>query len=53
MIKDHSVEEWPVVDALIAFFSHGFPLDKAIQYKNLHKPFLVNDLEAQYALKDR
>jgi inositol hexakisphosphate/diphosphoinositol-pentakisphosphate kinase len=53
MITGCSVEEWPVVDALVAFFSHGFPLQKAIQYKNLHKPFLINDLEAQYALKDR
>ncbi|XP_053375190.1 inositol hexakisphosphate and diphosphoinositol-pentakisphosphate kinase 2-like isoform X6 [Mercenaria mercenaria] len=53
MITKQCVEEWPVVDALIAFFSHGFPLQKAIQYKNLHKPFVINDLEAQYALKDR
>lgn len=53
MITDKPVEDWPVVDALIAFFSHGFPLQKAIQYKNLHKPYVVNDLEAQYSIKDR
>ena len=53
MIVNLPVEEWPVVDALISFFSTGFPLHKAIQYKNLHKPFVVNDLEAQYSLKDR
>ncbi|XP_052802088.1 inositol hexakisphosphate and diphosphoinositol-pentakisphosphate kinase 2-like isoform X5 [Mya arenaria] len=52
-IKKKPVSEWPVVDAFIAFFSTGFPLEKAIEYKNLNKPYVVNDLEAQYSLKDR
>jgi len=53
LIMSQPVSEWPVVDALIAFFSAGFPLDKAIEYKNLHKIYVINDLEAQYTLKDR
>jgi len=40
--KDSS---WPVCDALISYFSDGFPIDKAIEYQNLRKPFLTNDLE--------
>ncbi|XP_021340442.1 inositol hexakisphosphate and diphosphoinositol-pentakisphosphate kinase 2-like [Mizuhopecten yessoensis] len=47
------IEDWPVVDVLISFFSQGFPLDKAIEYKNLRKPYIVNDLEAQKILLDR
>ncbi|CAG2231618.1 PPIP5K [Mytilus edulis] len=31
----------------------GFPLDKAIAYTNLRKPFVINDLESQYTLLDR
>ena len=53
MIISDPVENWPIVDALISFFSNGFPLQKAIEYKNLRKPFVVNDLEAQYILFDR
>uniref|UniRef100_A0A1X7UU03 Inositol hexakisphosphate and diphosphoinositol-pentakisphosphate kinase n=1 Tax=Amphimedon queenslandica TaxID=400682 RepID=A0A1X7UU03_AMPQE len=48
------VEEWPYCDALIAFYSKGFPLDKALRYVKLKSPkMLVNDLEMQYALMDR
>ncbi|XP_029653639.2 inositol hexakisphosphate and diphosphoinositol-pentakisphosphate kinase 2 isoform X1 [Octopus sinensis] len=53
VILDDPVEDWPVVDALIAFFSNGFPLEKAVQYEKLRNPFMINDLQMQYVLQDR
>lgn len=45
------VEDWPVVDCLISFHSKGFPLDKAISYANLRKPFIINNLPMQYGIQ--
>lgn len=53
MILNQPVEEWPICQVLIAFFSKGYPLDKARDYVKLRKPFILNDLEMQDVLKDR
>ena len=47
------IEDWPLVDALIIFYSDGFPYNKALKYINLRKPFLVNDFEMQKVFWDR
>ncbi|VEL25904.1 unnamed protein product [Protopolystoma xenopodis] len=52
-ILEEPIEQWPICDALISFYSGGFPLEKAIAYSKLRNPYLVNDLEFQYILMDR
>ena len=39
--------------SLLAFYSTGFPLDKAIVFANKYKPFMINDLEMQKVIRDR
>ena len=52
-ILNKPIEEWPKVDALLSWFSDGFPLNKAQAYARMHKPFVVNDLSKQWDLLDR
>jgi len=47
------IEEWPICNCLIAFYSDGFPLDKAIAYYKLRKPYCINDLIIQKSMLDR
>lgn len=53
VILHQPIQKWPVCDCLISFHSKGFPLDKAVQYANLRKPILINDLYMQYKIQDR
>ena len=52
-ILNEDVENWPIVDALIIFFSTGLPFSKGLKYVNLRKPFLINDFESQKIFWDR
>lgn len=52
-ILHEPIEKWPLCDALISFFSTGFPLEKAKAYVALRNPVVVNDLGPQNLLMDR
>jgi len=47
------VDKWPLCDCLISFHSKGFPLDKALAYSELVRPFIINNLRKQFDLQDR
>ena len=53
VILNSPVEDWPTCDALIAFFSKGFPMAKAQAYARLRQPLVFNDLVKQELLLNR
>ena len=42
-----NIKNWPIVDALIVFFSSGFPYNKGLKYVKMRQPVLINDFENQ------
>lgn len=54
VILNSPVEDWPYpLDALISFYSDGFPLSKAEAYVALRQPHCINEITAQRILLDR
>jgi len=53
MLLTQPVESWPTCDALISFFSGGFPFTKVVRYVYIHKPYMINDIYFQRFLWDR
>ena len=53
VIIERPVEEWPIVDCFIAFHSKGFPLEKTMDYTRLRRPYIINNLEAQFDIQSR
>ena len=53
MFMNKDPEDWPEVNALITFFSMGFPYSKMQRYIERVKPFLINDYAKQSILWDR
>lgn len=51
LILKEPVEKWPVCDCLISFHSKGFPLEKAVAYAELVRPFTINNLRKQFDLQ--
>jgi hypothetical protein len=53
VILNEPIEDWPICNVVIAFFSKGYPLPKAKEYVALRKPCILNDLDMQVLLQDR
>ena len=54
IILNTPASEWPLVDVMIAFFSGGFPLGKAVEYRRLHPHiYYLTDPSSQQVLLDR
>jgi hypothetical protein len=54
MILEAPVSAWPRVDVMIAFYSTGFPLEKAISYSQLYPhTYYLTHPESQPVLLDR
>ena len=53
IIFNKDINEWPIVEAMIIFFSDGFPYNKGMKYIKLRNPFLINDFAMQKLFWDR
>jgi inositol hexakisphosphate/diphosphoinositol-pentakisphosphate kinase len=53
VILSQAIDTWPVVDALIAFYSNGYPTAKTLDYIKLRSPYCINDLAMESTLADR
>jgi hypothetical protein len=53
IILNSPIEDWPICNVVIAFFSKGYPLQKAKDYVKLRQPITLNDLDMQELLQDR
>ncbi len=53
LILEKPIEDWPLCDALIAFNSDGYPLEKVMRYVELRRPFCINELPPQVTLLRR
>ena len=42
-----------ILKNIISLKISGFPLEKAIEYTKLRKPYIINNLEMQYDIQDR
>ena len=51
VILNKGVEEWPLCDYLLSWFSDGFPLKKAQAYIELRKVPTMNDLTMQVSFR--
>ena len=53
VILNVPIEQWPPCDALLSYHSAKFPIDKVLQYQQLHNPVSINDLEMGQAILSR
>ena len=54
MLLNEHPSRWPTVDVMIAFFSSGFPLEKAVAYADMHPHiFFITEPRNQRVLLDR
>lgn len=54
VIYNKSVQEWPICDCFLCLGTAlGFPLNKAIDYCKLRKPFMLNNVFMQPLLLNR